>query len=81
MFFEQIINGLTIGSIYALVAIGYTLVFGVLELVNFANGSVYLLGGYLALMTYLAWVGISGCACCFRSYAAVWSALALTSLH
>lgn len=55
MFFEQIINGLTIGSIYALVAIGYTLVFGVLELVNFANGSVYLLGGYLALMTYLAW--------------------------
>lgn len=57
MFFEQIINGLTIGSIYALVAIGYTLVFGVLELVNFANGSVYLLGGYLALMTYLAWGG------------------------
>lgn len=55
MFFEQIINGLTIGSIYALVAIGYTLVFGVLELVNFANGSVYLLGGYLALMTHLAW--------------------------
>ena len=57
MFFEQVINGLTIGSIYALVAIGYTLVFGVLELVNFANGSVYLLGGYLALMTYLAWGG------------------------
>ena len=57
MFFEQIINGLTIGSIYALVAIGYTLGFGVLELVNFANGSVYLLGGYLDLMTYLAWGG------------------------
>lgn len=57
MFFEQVINGLTIGSIYALVAIGYTLVFGVLELVNFANGSVYLLGGYLALMTYLSWGG------------------------
>ena len=55
MLLEQIINGLTIGSIYALVAVGYTLVFGVLELVNFANGSVYMLGGYIALMTYLAW--------------------------
>ena len=54
MLFEQIINGLTIGSIYALVAIGYTMVFGVLELVNFANGSVYMLGGYIALMAYMA---------------------------
>lgn len=65
MFFEQIINGLTIGSIYALIAIGYTLVFGVLELVNFANGSVYMLGGYIALMSYLAWGGGGNFAVCF----------------
>jgi branched-chain amino acid transport system permease protein len=52
MLLEQIVNGLTIGSTYALVAIGYTLVFGVLELINFANGSVYMLGGYITLMLY-----------------------------
>lgn len=70
MFFQQLLNGLTIGSVYALVAIGYTMVFGVLKLVNFANGSVYMLGGYLTLMTYLSigghfWLcfllGVIGC--------------------
>ena len=53
MLLEQILNGLTIGSTYALVAIGFTMVFGVLELVNFANGSIYMLGGYITLMVYL----------------------------
>jgi len=53
MLLEQIINGLTIGSTYALIAIGFSMVFGVLELVNFANGSVYMLGGYITLMVYL----------------------------
>jgi branched-chain amino acid transport system permease protein len=57
VFFQQLINGITIGSTYALVAIGFTMVFGVLELVNFANGSVYMLGGYFALMLYLAMGG------------------------
>lgn len=57
MLVEQLINGITIGSTYALVAIGYTLVFGVLELVNFANGSVYMLGGYITLMVYLGFGG------------------------
>ena len=54
MLFEQLLNGLTIGSTYALVAIGFSMVFGVLELVNFANGSIYMLGGYITLMVYLA---------------------------
>lgn len=53
MFLQQLINGLTIGSTYALVAIGYSMVFSVLELINFANGSMYMLGGYLTLMIYL----------------------------
>ena len=44
MFLQQIVNGLTIGSVYALVAIGYSLVFGVLRLINFSNGSLYMLG-------------------------------------
>ena len=57
MLLEQILNGLTIGSTYALVAIGFTMVFGVLELVNFANGSIYMLGGYITLMVYLGLQG------------------------
>ena len=52
MFFQQLINGITIGSTYALVSIGFTMVFGVLELTNFANGSLYMLGAYLSLMLY-----------------------------
>ena len=53
MFLQQLINGLTIGSTYALVAIGFSMVFGVIKLTNFANGSLYMLGAYLSLMLYL----------------------------
>jgi branched-chain amino acid transport system permease protein len=49
MVLQQLINGLTMGSIYALTAIGYTMVFGILELVNFAHGSVYMVGAFLTL--------------------------------
>lgn len=52
MFLQQLINGITIGSVYALVSIGFTMIFGVLELTNFANGSLYMLGAYLALVLY-----------------------------
>lgn len=47
-FFQQLINGLSLGSIYALMAIGFTLIFGVLRLLNMAHGEVYMLGAYLA---------------------------------
>lgn len=57
MFLQQLINGLTLGSTYALVAIGYSLIFSVLELINFANGAMYMLGGYVTLMVYLALKG------------------------
>lgn len=49
MALQQLINGLTMGSIYALTAIGYTMVFGILELVNFSHGSVYMVGAFLTL--------------------------------
>lgn len=57
MFLQQLVNGITIGSTYALVAIGYSLVFGVLQLINFSNGSVYMLGAYLTLIIYSAFAG------------------------
>ncbi len=54
MFIQQLINGITIGCNYALVAIGFTMVFGVLRLVNLANGSVFALGAFFTLTFYAA---------------------------
>lgn len=45
---QQILNGLSVGSIYALVALGYTMVYGIIKLINFAHGELYMLGAYLA---------------------------------
>lgn len=50
LFFQQLLNGLTLGSVYILVGIGLTLVFGILHVPNFAHGSLYLIGGYMTLM-------------------------------
>ncbi|MFA5353192.1 MAG: branched-chain amino acid ABC transporter permease [Thermodesulfovibrionales bacterium] len=50
MFFQQLINGLTLGGVYAIIAIGYTMVYGILELINFAHGEVYMLGAYLGII-------------------------------
>src|SRR3954470_13074824 len=48
-FLQQLINGLSIGSIYALIAVGYTMVYGVLQLINFAHGDVFMVGAMVAL--------------------------------
>lgn len=45
-FFQQLINGVSLGSIYALIALGYTMVYGIIRLINFAHGDIYMLGGY-----------------------------------
>src|SRR5882762_8953516 len=49
-FLQQLINGLSVGSIYALIAVGYTMVYGVLQLINFAHGDVLMVGGVLTLV-------------------------------
>jgi len=46
VFFQQLVNGLSLGSIYALIALGYTMVYGILRLINFAHGDVYMIGAY-----------------------------------
>ena len=48
-FFQQLLNGLAVGGIYALVALGYTMVYGVLKLINFAHGDLFTIGAYLGL--------------------------------
>lgn len=47
--FQHLINGLSLGSIYALIALGYTMVFGILQLINFAHGDVYMLGAFIGM--------------------------------
>ena len=57
LFFQQLLNGLTLGAIYALIALGYTMVYGVIRLINFAHGEVFIAGAYLALTVILALSG------------------------
>src|SRR5512142_1488671 len=52
MFTQQLINGLALGAVYALIALGYTMVYGILQLINFAHGEVYMLGAYLGIIVF-----------------------------
>ena len=57
IFLQQIVNGLVLGSVYALIALGYTMVYGVLGLINFAHGDVLMVGALVALSSMkLAWI-------------------------
>ena len=61
-FVQQLVNGLTLGSIYGLIAIGYTMVYGIIGMINFAHGDIFMLGGFSALIAFLVltsfWAGI-----------------------
>jgi branched-chain amino acid transport system permease protein len=59
VFFQQVVNGLSLGGIYALIALGYTMVYGIIELINFAHGDVYTLGTFFSL-AILTGLGVSG---------------------
>lgn len=50
MFTQQLINGLALGAVYALIALGYTMVYGILQLINFAHGEIYMLGAYVGII-------------------------------
>jgi branched-chain amino acid transport system permease protein len=53
LFFQLLINGLTLGAIYGLIAIGYTMVYGIIGMINFAHGDVYMIGAFHAIITFL----------------------------
>jgi branched-chain amino acid transport system permease protein len=53
-FLQQLINGLTLGGVYALIALGYTLVYGVLQILNFAHGDVYMVGAFIGYFVMIA---------------------------
>ena len=53
-FLQQMFNGVTLGSTYALIAIGYTMVYGIIGMINFAHGEVYMIGSYVSFMIIAA---------------------------
>ncbi len=62
VFLQQLINGVTLGSIYGLIAIGYTMVFGIIGMVNFAHGDVFMVSAFIALIAFLiltTWLSVS----------------------
>jgi branched-chain amino acid transport system permease protein len=62
VFVQQLINGITLGSIYGLIAIGYTMVFGIIGMVNFAHGDVFMVSAFIALIAFMiltTWLGVS----------------------
>lgn len=63
-FIQQMLNGLTIGSTYALIAIGYTMVYGIIGMINFAHGEIYMIGSYVAfaVLAGLALMGVDSIA-------------------
>ena len=52
-FLQQLINGLTLGSVYGLIAIGYTMVYGILGMINFAHGDIFMVGAFVALISFI----------------------------
>jgi branched-chain amino acid transport system permease protein len=60
-FVQQLINGITLGSIYGLIAIGYTMVYGIIGMINFAHGEIYMIGAFVSLITFfvLGAVGVT----------------------
>ena len=80
VFVQQLINGLTLGSIYGLIAIGYTMVFGIIGMVNFAHGDVFMVSTFIALISFLVLtaLGISSVALAFLAVLVI--TMALTAL-
>jgi branched-chain amino acid transport system permease protein len=58
-FLQQLINGVVLGSIFGLIAIGYTMVYGIIGMVNFAHGDIFMIGGFVTIITFLA-LGVLG---------------------
>ncbi|MDH3912274.1 MAG: branched-chain amino acid ABC transporter permease LivH [Rhodospirillales bacterium] len=58
-FLDQLINGLTLGSIYGLIAIGYTMVYGIIGMINFAHGEIFMIGAFISIITFLI-LGLAG---------------------
>ena len=65
LFFQQLVNGLSLGALYALIAVGYTVVYGIIQLINFAHGEIFMIGAFGALTVWLVVPGeVTASGCC-----------------
>ena len=81
VFLQSMINGVTLGSIYGLIAIGYTMVFGIIGMVNFAHGDVFMLSAFVALILFLVLTQLLGITSVALAFAIVLvAAMAITAL-
>ena len=80
-FVQQLINGVTLGSIYGLIAIGYTMVYGIIGMINFAHGDIFMVGAFLALIAFLVLVAIGVTAVPIALLLVLLVCMALTALY
>lgn len=80
IFLQQLINGVTLGSIYGLIAIGYTMVFGIIGMVNFAHGDVFMLSAFIALLLLLLLTQVLGLPAGLAFVFVLFAAMCLTAL-
>ena len=80
-FFQQLINAVALGSIYGLIAIGYTMVYGIIGMINFAHGDIFMVGAFIALIAFLALVAIGLTAVPLALFLVLLIAMALTALY
>ena len=80
-FSQQLINAITLGAIYGLIAIGYTMVYGIIGMINFAHGDVFMVGGFIALIAFLALVAIGVTAIPIALFLVLLIAMAITALY
>jgi branched-chain amino acid transport system permease protein len=80
-FVQQLIIGTTLGSIYGLIAIGYTMVYGIIGMINFAHGDVFMVGGFIALIAFLALMSIGLSSIPLALFLVLLIAMALTALY
>lgn len=79
-FLQQLINGLTLGAIYGLIAIGYTMVYGIIRMINFAHGEIYMLGAFISLIAFLAATTLGGTSVALGLLIALVSTMIMTAL-
>jgi branched-chain amino acid transport system permease protein len=80
-FVQQLIIGVTLGSIYGLIAIGYTMVYGIIGMINFAHGDIFMVGGFIALIAFLALMAIGLTSIPLALFLVLLIAMALTALY
>jgi branched-chain amino acid transport system permease protein len=80
-FLQQLINGVTLGAIYGLIAIGYTMVYGIIGMINFAHGDVFMVSAFIALIVFLGLLAIGVTAVPLALFVVLLVAMALTALY